>query len=199
MSALVLWRHAPTADNAAERLQGQRDTPLSAQGKSVAGWAARTLLAEFGREVRVVSSPLIRALDTAKALTELIGTQPEVNEDLKQRSYGEWEGLTWEQIRATYPRQAEQHAAGANPAIEGWDSQEQVAERIHRALERMWDPTRVTVLVSHGGPIGLGIHSLLGLPLSPRVVASLPHGAWAVVRKAGGGSWQLDAFGVGAD
>lgn len=199
MSAVVLWRHAPTEDNEKERLQGLRDTPLADAGRARAAWAAQRLADSFGRDVDVYASPLSRAVSTAQALADLCDTQVRIHDAFIQRSYGVWEGLTWDEIRAAEPAQVERHRQGLDPEVEGWERHDAVARRVRAAVEQLWDPRRTAVVVSHGGPIGLGLHALLDLPLHPPVIASLPHAAWAVVRRSRGGSWQLDSFGRGAD
>src|SRR6476469_1287721 len=89
---LILVRHGRTAWNAARRFQGQSDIPLSDEGRAE---AAATALALAGEPLdAVVSSDLSRALETARAVAE---------RRLREFAFGEWEGLTWEQIAARYP------------------------------------------------------------------------------------------------
>jgi len=95
----VIWlvRHGETEWSAAGRHTSWTDVPLTAVGQQEA-WALRQFLdpENFGL---VQSSPRQRALRTA----ELAGFKPEIEDDLVEWDYGDLEGRTTDQIRATYP------------------------------------------------------------------------------------------------
>lgn len=95
MLTLVLTRHGATDRSNPEQHLGQRiDIPLSEAGRSAARALGRRL--EGVRFDRVVASPLRRALETvALAMPD---ARIETDERLAEMDYGEWEGLTYEQI-----------------------------------------------------------------------------------------------------
>ena len=99
MTGPVIWlvRHGETEWSAAGRHTSWTDVPLTAIGQQEA-WALRQFLGpeNFGL---VQSSPRQRALRTA----ELAGFKPEIEDDLVEWDYGDLEGRTTDQIRATYP------------------------------------------------------------------------------------------------
>ena len=91
MTDLILWRHGQTDYNSQGRIQGQVDVPLNETGRDQARRAAEDIAA-LG-PTRIVSSPLIRARDTAEALASLTGLSVEIDEGLAEKSFGDWEGL----------------------------------------------------------------------------------------------------------
>src|SRR5690242_17243258 len=100
---LVAIRHAPTEWNAARRLQGRTDIPLSAEGMA----AARRWRTDPGwSSFRVLASPLRRAQETARLLfpTRDIALDPR----LMEMDFGTWEGQSLAELRATPGADAEQ-------------------------------------------------------------------------------------------
>ncbi|GIG55090.1 histidine phosphatase family protein [Demequina activiva] len=196
---MILWRHARTAYNADGRLQGSLDIPLGDEGHRQAARAAHRLVREHGTDLTIVSSPLSRAVDTADALAALTNGEVEVDQRLTQRPYGAWEGLTWADVQARWPEQLERRQRGEDPDIPGWGASPEVAARVGQALQDHWDPQRVTVVVSHGSTLSLGLRDVLGLDPLSRVLGSLPHAAWHEITRVDSGAWHIDAFGSGAD
>ncbi len=94
---LYLARHALTLANAEGRILGSGDSPLVAGGQDSARQLAK-VLAGKGIE-QVVSSPLGRALETAKVFSEILGLGHVVQPDLGELSCGAWEGLGRRRVR----------------------------------------------------------------------------------------------------
>ncbi len=114
MPSPVLYyvRHGETDWNAARRLQGQRDIALNARGHSQAvacGEILHDLLARDGRapaDYDYISSPLMRARQTMqliRATLDLAREEYRVDPRLQELSFGEWEGLTFSEVRARDP------------------------------------------------------------------------------------------------
>ena len=202
MTTLVLLRHAPTGYNTEGRLQGSLDVPLSADGIAQAAVTAARVVAEYGTSIAVSSSPLQRATGTADALAALAGTVTRVDSRFTQRPYGVWEGLTWAQVRETWPSEYAHRHEGLDPAIPGWGMSDDVAHRVAAGLrDTAADAARTgvetVVIVSHGSAIMLGIAGLLGLPPTPSRLGHLPHGAWNELLWQGGDDWRLKRYCVG--
>ena len=90
---IAFIRHGPTQWNALGRMQGRRDVPLSAQGhRAVAKWHVPDAIA---RNARWVSSPLVRAVETAR---HLAGTEPQTEPALTEMDWGAWEGYRHDEI-----------------------------------------------------------------------------------------------------
>jgi probable phosphoglycerate mutase len=94
-----LWiaRHGETEWTHTRRHTGTTDIPLTAQGEEQARALAGRL--EQSGWALVLSSPLRRALDTAR----LAGFEPEVDDRLREFDYGDYEGLTTAQIHEQRP------------------------------------------------------------------------------------------------
>lgn len=100
---LVLTRHGLTTRSNPEQHLGQTiDVPLSPDGRvQAAALGERLAPVSFDR---VVSSPLIRARETAEAIRMTPDASPrpplEIDRRLLEMDYGAWEGLTYDQIDA---------------------------------------------------------------------------------------------------
>jgi probable phosphoglycerate mutase len=94
---VVLVRHGETEWSRDLRHTGRTDVPLTEVGER----QARTVGAALrGREFELVlSSPLRRALDTAR----LAGFEPELRDDLAEWDYGDYEGIRTDEIRKEVP------------------------------------------------------------------------------------------------
>jgi broad specificity phosphatase PhoE len=96
---LVLVRHGETEWSRDRRHTGRTDLPLTERGIEEAA-AARGALEEWSF-ARVLSSPLVRALETVRLAG--LGERAETREELREWDYGEYEGLTTAQIHADRP------------------------------------------------------------------------------------------------
>ena len=189
---LVVWRHGRTEWNATGRFQGQMDPPLDAEGRAQAARTAPHLVAgglRAGSAV-VVSSDLVRAADTALALTGLLGVDLRIDGRLREHGLGCWEGLTRDEVAERYPEQFADWLAGR--PVHGRGGEENAAV-VARALAALADlpPVDVAVVVTHGGTAGRLIEALLGLgPEHRRVFGPLSNCGWSeVVRQ--GDRWRL--------
>jgi broad specificity phosphatase PhoE len=147
-------RHGETDWNAEARLQGQRDIPLNDFGRVQAEEAGARLRGLVPRceDLDYVASPLSRARETMERMRETISLHPaayRIDDFLKELTFGDWEGLTWKEIRARDPEGAlarERDKWGFVPP--GGESYAMLAERIAPAFEVLTDDA---VVVSHGG------------------------------------------------
>ncbi|NLD27073.1 MAG: histidine phosphatase family protein [Acholeplasmataceae bacterium] len=92
---LCLVRHGQTDWNINTLLQGRSDIPLNDTGRKQAEAVGRYLKANDSHWDLILSSPLIRAQETAKILARNLDYQKEIIlvPDLVERSFGEFEGL----------------------------------------------------------------------------------------------------------
>jgi probable phosphoglycerate mutase len=153
-ACLYLLRHGETEFNVEGRLQGQRDSPLTARGRAQArahGALLRTLIAA-PEAWRVVASPLGRAMATARLACAELGlaeTAIETDPRLKELAYGDWEGLTWAEAEALYPDHwAARERDRWGFVVPGGESLAMVAVRARAFLSEV---NGKTIVVSHGG------------------------------------------------
>ncbi|MFI2489543.1 histidine phosphatase family protein [Promicromonospora kroppenstedtii] len=201
---IVLLRHARTAYNAGLRLQGQIDIPLDEVGRWQAEQGARALAASHKASL-VVASDLQRAQDTAAAYARHLDLEVVPDAGLRERSFGDWEGLTDAEIAERWPQEHAVWRSGGEPAANGVESKEVTARRMEEAVLRHaagLGQGETLVVVSHGSAITQAITRLLGLdPATWRGLHGLHNVHWSHLRASGPGAspaWRLVAHNVGA-
>jgi broad specificity phosphatase PhoE len=156
LPVVALIRHGRTAANVAGRWQGSMDDPLDDEGER----QAVALFEWYGIVDSVWSSPLQRAASTAAALS----AGPNFHNDLVELHFGNWEGMTTEEIRATGPLFDQIFEGGTDdPRGETGETWRLLEQRMRKALEEI-DPApgRVTAIVTHGAAIRAVLTSLAG-------------------------------------
>jgi len=150
---LILVRHGRTTANASGLLQGRLDLPLDGVGRAqVAATAGRV-----GRPDRVVSSPLLRARQTAEAF----GVPYEVDDRWEELFYGDYEGVSMADVgEATWAR----WRTDEDFAPPGGESMRQLGERVRAACEDLVADAaeRTVVVTSHVSPIKVAVAWALG-------------------------------------
>jgi broad specificity phosphatase PhoE len=158
---LYFIRHGETDWNREGRLQGQRDIPINAKGVDQAcdvGRRLRTHLMAQGLNadeiaaLHYVASPLGRTVTTMRLVRQNMGLEPddfERDAQLLELSFGDWEGLTWGDVKHQIPQAAHVREKGK------WDFQPPKGESYAMLAQRI-EPwlrcvQRETVVVSHGG------------------------------------------------
>jgi len=147
MTRMLLVRHGQSEWNALGRWQGQADPPLTPLGRQ----QARTAVERLGAVDLIVSSDLDRALTTAAILAEGLGVGPVLVEPrLRERSAGEWSGLTRDEIDQQWPGYLAQHLRPP-----GFEPDEVLAARTRAALDDIaaTHPGAEVLVVSHGGVV----------------------------------------------
>jgi 2,3-bisphosphoglycerate-dependent phosphoglycerate mutase len=160
---ILLVRHGETDWNAAGRIQGHSDTPLNAAGRLQARRAAQRLAREPIRAL--YSSDLARAFETATIIGVPLGLTVVASPQLRERRYGEWEGLTSPEIQARYPEQFAIWRARSTDFVP--PQGETRNELLTRALAELQTIARrhvreMVVVVSHGGLCYVLINHILG-------------------------------------
>ena len=164
MTDLILWRHGQTDYNLQGRIQGRVDIPLNGTGREQARRAADSIAVL--KPTRIVSSPLVRARATAETLASLIGQSVEVDSALAEKSFGDWEGLKADDIKAQWPEHYATWRAGGDLPQFGIEGRRQTAQRVGEALRAIAADAGkddVIVAVSHGAATNLGATYLLGM------------------------------------
>jgi probable phosphoglycerate mutase len=99
---LYMVRHGETAWNAEGRVQGQLDIPLSEVGRAQARAVASLLSGETFSAL--YSSDLVRVRETAQPLAELLQLPPRLDERLRERHYGVFQGITYAECKSRLPQ-----------------------------------------------------------------------------------------------
>jgi probable phosphoglycerate mutase len=162
-------RHGETDWNVEGRLQGRRDVPLNARGREQAAHCGDVLRDLFDREgvapenPAYVSSPLQRARTTMELTRTALGLSADgynLDAQLVEIAFGEWEGFTIAQLHERDPaRIAQREHDKWHFLPPGGESYEMVSARM-----RVWYESlkRDTVVTSHGGT-ARGLIAYLGI------------------------------------
>jgi alpha-ribazole phosphatase len=113
-----------------------------------------------------VSSDLARAAETARIVLGLRDIVPRLDPDWREMRFGDWEGLTWDQILAANP----QLDPGNETAVKwytpgGGETFEELCARIGRAVDRVVAGVAddgVVLVATHAGPLHALLRVLLG-------------------------------------
>jgi broad specificity phosphatase PhoE len=160
-----LVRHAETDWNQAGKIQGQVNTSSSEKGLAQAKAISRRL-AETPIHA-AYASDLNRAAETAQAIMDGRTVNLCLAPELREFSYGEWEGMTYQEIKRLYsPQFSEMLSRCLDFAPPGGESMNQLIDRVSGFLARMPECylDETVLLVAHGGSLRAAVVSLLGLP-----------------------------------
>ena len=149
---LILIRHGETAWNRATRIQGHTDIPLSPLGLAQAERLAEALADE--RLAAIYSSDLSRARQTAEALARAQRLAVRLDTGLRERAFGRFEGLSWDEIAQAYPEDsARWRRREPDFAVGGGESLNAFSARCLDAARRAAaaHPGDSIALVAHGG------------------------------------------------
>jgi broad specificity phosphatase PhoE/ribonuclease HI len=187
---MVVIRHGETPYTAEKRYSGRGDIPLAPIGQEQAARAALRAHQVAPKLAAVVSSPLKRCLETAAALGDL---PLHIEDDLIECDFGEWEGLTYAEVRERYAAEQDRWLASTAVPPPGGESFQQVAMRVRRAVRRLQErfEGQEIAVVTHVTPIKLLLRDALAAsdsflfrlyldPAGLSVVDSWPDGGVAV-------------------
>jgi len=154
---VFLVRHGETAWSLSGQHTGVTDIPLTENGRRAAMRLAPVL--SRIRFSRVLSSPLQRARETCELVG--LGDRMQIEPDLIEWNYGEYEGVTAEEIHRTTPGWMV-----FTDGAPGGESPDQVAKRVDRLIARVRaEPGRVA-LFGHGHVFRVFAARWIGLPIA---------------------------------
>ncbi len=149
----LLLRHGQTPMSVQKRYAGRSDVPLTDVGVQQAAAAAKRL-ASAGLGV-IVTSPLLRAVQTAQEVASVTGAAVVTDDGFRETDFGAWEGLTFAEVRERWPSEVTTWLADPDVAPPGGESFTDVSTRVTAALHRVLadrEGQRV-LIVSHVTPI----------------------------------------------
>lgn len=154
---LILLRHGQTAANAASLLQGRIDLPLDDVGVEQARRSGAFIRETFG-EVVVISSPLLRARETAAAISQDIT----IDERFIELDYGDWDGVAMSEVDQQQWRQWRNDPTFRPP---NGETLLELDARVQPALSEISDIARekTVVVVSHVSPIKSAVAWAMGV------------------------------------
>jgi probable phosphoglycerate mutase len=176
---IIAVRHGETAWNVDARIQGQTDIGLNDTGR----WQARRVGEALASETitAVYSSDLGRAHQTAQEIAEAAGIPVVADTGLRERSFGMFEGKTFDEIHQTWP----DHAHNWRKRIPDWQPPEggesllELRERVTRTMHELAarHPGEQIVVVAHGGVLDTLYRIATGQEVNSPRTWELPNGA----------------------
>ncbi|WP_271008123.1 histidine phosphatase family protein [Paucibacter sp. B51] len=163
-------RHGETAWNRDKRIQGQLDVPLNETGRAQAQRLGEVLA---GESVDVVySSDLGRARETAAAAAAALGQPVHLDPGLRERSFGVFQGQTWQEIAERWPDHSERwRRRDPDFGAEGGETLQEFYARSVSAVECVLQrhAGQTVLIVTHGGVLDCLYRAATRLPLqAPR-------------------------------
>ncbi len=151
---LYFLRHGQTDWNARGLFQGRSDIPLNDHGRSQARDDAALVRGWFGgrgeapRFALAAASPLKRAHETCRIVLDELSRVPgalvpapgeiQLEEDLQEQCYGEWEGLSLAEIRRRFPGSVErQFASMRSFTADGGEPLDALKDRVNACVRRL--------------------------------------------------------------
>lgn len=165
LTTIVLVRHGRTALTEARKISGGDgdDPELSEAGLADARAVARALKAigttgpwqRIAPISAVVASPMIRTKQTASAISSAFGLEVSTNENLREIGFGDWDGLTNEEAKASNPEAWESWRGSWTIAPPNGESLEIFDARLQKAREQIVaaHSGKTVVVVAHVMPI----------------------------------------------
>ena len=165
LTTIILVRHGRTILTESHRISGRggEDPQLSEAGIQDAQAVAEELTkvsytgpyAKVLKPSVVVSSPIARTRETASIVATRLGIPVEINEDIAEISFGEWDGHTNQEVAENWPDQYEQWRGDVKISPEGGESLEEFDVRVQNGLADILEKHegQTVVVVSHVMPI----------------------------------------------
>mgnify|MGYP001225391012 FL=1 len=147
MGRFYFVRHGQTVWNVENKICGATDIALTEQGHEQAIETGKKILAEGIQADEILYSPLQRAADTAKHISEITGIPARVEPRLKEQNFGKWESTPRNGVDFKLAKQS------FVCSYEGGESMLRLAQRIYNLLDdiKAESDEKTYILVAHNG------------------------------------------------
>ena len=157
----VFLRHGESVGNAEARWQGQSDYVLTEKGRAQASVLADRWKSEGAKFDLIVTSPLVRAKETAEIIAAALGTDVESEPMLMERHIGEMEGLTIDEVRKKpQPAYVTPYDSIGGEGEGDWALFLRAGQALQGLLQR---PPGSYLVVSHGGLLNQLMNAIIGI------------------------------------
>ena len=157
----VFLRHGESVGNVESRWQGQSDYPLTERGRAQAQALAQRWQEEKAKFDLVITSPLIRAKNTAEIVASALDIKVEADPLWMERNIGEMTGLTIDEIRLRpRPNFVTPYDTIGGVGEGDWVLFLRAGQALQSLLRR---PAGRYLIVSHGGLLNQLMHAIVGI------------------------------------
>jgi broad specificity phosphatase PhoE/ribonuclease HI len=169
-TTLILVRHGVTVHTESRKFSGGlggRNPGLTDEGRAQAR-ATADWLAPLADEIDVViSSPVRRTLETAEVIAARLGTTFVTEDGLAEMEFGTWEGMTFAEVRESYPDDLDAWLGSVDTGPGGGESLREVEKRVLATLDRLvcQHAGKTVLAVSHVTPIKVLVAHVMAAPL----------------------------------
>lgn len=148
MGHFYFARHGQTVWNVENKICGRTDSELTEYGHQQAVETGKKFLDEGIQADEILYSPLVRAAETAKHISEIMGIPAREELRLIEQNFGKWEG-TSPRNAADFQKEKEQFASHHGNG----ESTLQLAQRIYNLLDdiKAESDEKTYILVAHNG------------------------------------------------
>ena len=147
MGCVYFVRHGQTVWNVENKICGATDIALTELGHQQAIETGKMLLEQGIQADEILYSPLIRAAETARHISEITGIPGRMESRLKEQNYGKWESTARDGL--AFRKAKEDFCC----RYEGGESMLQLAQRIYNLLDEIKEEAdrKTYILVAHNG------------------------------------------------
>jgi broad specificity phosphatase PhoE len=157
----VFLRHGESVGNAEARWQGQSDYMLTEKGRAQARLLAQRWKSEEVKFDLIITSPLVRARETAEIVASALGLNVHLDPILLERNIGEMEGLTMEEVRKIpQPPYVTPYDPVGGEGEGDWALFLRAGQALHDLVRR---PPGTYLIVSHGGLLNQLMNAIIGI------------------------------------
>ena len=163
---ILLFRHGETANSKEVCFNGHYDVELSERGKKQFQHWAEILKQESFKAI--YSSDLKRTRNSAHFIAKEHGLELVSYPELRELSFGTWEGMSFSEVETTYPGQMEMRMGSVTTfQADGGETYPQLQTRVIPKFEEIVarHPNDQIVMVCHGGVNRVILSHLLGIPI----------------------------------
>jgi broad specificity phosphatase PhoE len=160
---VTFLRHGESVGNLENRFQGHADFPLTDTGRAQVRALTERWQAEDRSFERAVSSPLLRARETAEIICTALSVPLELDTNWKEIDNGLLAGLSEEEAAQSVPRPVvfTPYTHTGRTGESRWE----VYLRAGRNLQKLVDyPPGRMLVVAHGGILNMALYAILGIP-----------------------------------
>ncbi|OEH84768.1 hypothetical protein BHU72_08010 [Desulfuribacillus stibiiarsenatis] len=161
---VVMVRHGETDWNLHRKYLGHTDVPLNQKGYFETAEICENLLSDLAPlngNILIASSDLQRCLYLAKRVQERLHVKTDiiVNKSFREIDFGDWEGLTFDEIQDKYPKQAALFLKQPNQLLFNGENLEQFSDRIVNGIQNIYNDVKdihninTLLIITHGGVI----------------------------------------------
>jgi len=181
LAILYLVRHGQTDWNRQRRIMGRHPVPLNETGSQQVQRLALSL--KSWPIEKMVSSPMLRTVESAKIISEALGLPFEEDEGLCEISVGEWEGKYWDQMDSDPVVKAFE----TTPSITRPPGGETLTEVQNRAVKSIWRIIQEAgisnlLLVSHADTIRAILAHFIQMDLDPSRRFQIDNASLSVIK-----------------